>query len=86
MKHSIDVYLDLTRHTNGLTAIEPHHVQTLEQKMVILGGIASPLDPAVVSAEQVVQEWQRMRAVPFAIELAITKGVYIQLRGRTENS
>ena len=84
MKDYIEVYLELTRQTNGLTDIKVDDVQSLEQKIVVLGGIGSLLNPLQATAEVVVQEWQRTRAVPFSIEPAITKGVYIRLRNRSE--
>lgn len=84
MKHYIAVHLELARKTNGLTDIKPENVQNLEQKIVVLGGIGSLLNPFQATDEAVVQEWQRMQAVPFSIELAITKGVYIRLRNISE--
>lgn len=84
MKDYIEVYLGLIRQTNGLTDIKVDNVQSLEQKIVVLGGIDSLLNVFEVTAEVVVQEWQHMRAIPFNIEKAITKGVYIRLRNRSE--
>ncbi len=85
MKQYIDVYLELSRTTNNLTQVGPNDVQDFVHRFIVLGGINSPLDPSSVDPEQVVQEWQRMRAIPFDVESAVTKGVYIQLRNRTEN-
>src|SRR6185312_2366334 len=84
MKDYIEVYLELTRQTKGLTDISANNVESIEQKIVVLGGLGSLLDPYQVSSEAVVQEWQHMRAIPFSIEQAITKGVYIRLRDRSE--
>ncbi len=84
MKKYIEVYLELTRQTKGLTDINTSHVQGTEQKIVVLGGIGSPLDPFTSNAESVVQEWQRMRTIPFVVELAITKSVYIRLREKCQ--
>ena len=78
----IRIYLELTRQTIGFAAIQPEHVQSFEQRLVVLAGINSPLNPSTASPEAVIQEWQHMQAMPFDIELAITKGVYIQLRSR----
>jgi len=80
----IQVYLTLTQQTKAFTDVQLDHVQSFDQKLVILSGIGSPLDPSVVSAADVVNEWQRMRAIAFDAESAITPGVYIQLRGRVE--
>lgn len=85
MKDYVQIYLDLTRKTNALANILPEHLQKFAEKLVILSGIDSSLDPVSTSAEQVVQEWRRRQAVPFDVESAITKGVYIQLRNRVEN-
>ncbi|WP_242057084.1 MULTISPECIES: hypothetical protein [Oscillatoriales] len=85
MKDYVQVYLDLTRKTSGLANILPEHVQEFAQKLVVLSGIDSAIDPHSSSAEQVAQEWRRRQAVPFDVESAITKGVYIQLRNRVVN-
>jgi hypothetical protein len=84
MKDYIEVYLGLIRQTNGLTDIQVNNVQSLEQKIVVLGGIDSLLNAFEATPQAVVQEWQPMRAMPFNIEKAITKGVYIRLRNRSE--
>jgi hypothetical protein len=84
MKDFIKVYLQLTRDTNGFTSIQSRHVTAEAQRMIVLGGINSPLDPSKATAKEVVQEWQRTRAVAFDVEAAITRGVYIRLRSRTE--
>ncbi len=80
----IQIYLALTQQTKAFTDVQLDHVQSFDQKLVILAGIGSPLDPAVVSAADAVNEWQRVRAIAFDAESAITPGVYIQLRGRVE--
>lgn len=84
MKEYIEVYLELTRQTNSLTAVKTDDVQNLEQKIVVLGGLDSLLDPFQATAESVVQEWEHMRAIPFNTEKAISRGVYIRLRNRSE--
>lgn len=85
MKEYVQVYLELTRKTNALANILPEHLQKFTEKLVVLSGIDSSLDPVSTSAEKVVQEWRRRQALPFDVESAITKGVYIQLRNRVEN-
>ena len=85
MKEYIDVYLSLSRTTSSFTNVEAKDSRDFVQKLIILAGINSPLDPDSVDSHEVVQEWQRMRAVPFDVESAVTKGVYIQLRSRTED-
>lgn len=80
IKRYIAVYLELSRQTNGLTDFKVGNLQTIEEKIIVLGGIGSPINPYEASAEAVVEEWQHMRAVPFIVEEAITRGVYIRLR------
>jgi len=84
MKRYIEIYLELTRQTNGLTNVKAEHIRDIDQKIVVLGGIGSLLNPDSVTSEVVALEWERMRAVPFDIERAVTKGVYIRLRSRSE--
>ena len=80
MRRYIKIYLQLARNTNGFSTLQESHLPDIEQRTIMLGGIGSPLAPVSVSANEVVAEWLRMQAVPFEVELAITKGVYIELR------
>lgn len=84
IRDHIRVYLSLIDQTKGFTLIDPGHVRNIGARLIVLGGIDSPLAPATATPEQVVEEWRRRRAVPFDIEAAVTKGVYIQLRNRVE--
>jgi len=84
MQEFVTIYLDLTRKTNGLANIKPEFVQTEKQRLIVLSGIDSNLKPSVTTPEETVQEWQRRQAIPFDVETAITKGVYIQLRAKVE--
>src|SRR3990172_9200921 len=84
MRRLIGVYLRLTQQTKGFASISAADVQGVEERLIVLGGISSSLDAAASSAEEVIQEWERMRAVPFEVELGITGGVYIVLRTRVE--
>ncbi|WP_202895739.1 hypothetical protein [Iningainema tapete] len=85
MTEYVEVYLELSKQTSGFANILPEQIQTFEQKLIILSGLDSSLDPSKVTAQQVVQELLRMQAVPFDVESAITKGVYIQLRNRVKD-
>jgi len=82
MKEYIEVYLALAKETHGLEVIEAQHLQTPDRRLVLLAGLNSSLPVEAVTPEQVVNEWQHMRAIPFDVETAITKGVYAQLRAR----
>jgi hypothetical protein len=85
MRKYIGIYLELARKSKGFTDLRREHLPGFEQKIMVLGGIGSPLDPADVDSDRVVGEWQRMRAVTFDVEKSITKGVYIELRARVRN-
>lgn len=84
MRRYIEVYVELARVTKGFTDLEQVHLSGLEQRAVVLGGIGSPLDPADTFSDQVIEERLRMQAVPFEVERAITRGVYIELRQRVK--
>ncbi|WP_217360019.1 hypothetical protein [Anabaena sp. UHCC 0253] len=80
MKGYIDVYLSLVNETKGFALVEAKDAQDYEQKLIILTGINSNLDPKNATAIDVVQEWQRRQAIIFDVEASITKGVYIKMR------
>jgi hypothetical protein len=84
MKNYVQVYLELSKQTSGFANIQLEQIQNFEQKLIILSGIDSSLNPEESNASEVVQEFSRMQAIPFDVELAITKGVYIKLRSRVE--
>jgi len=80
----VQIYLELSKQTSGFANIQADQIEIFEQKLIILSGLDSSLDPTEASPQEVVQELFRMQAVPFDVESAITKGVYIQLRNRVE--
>lgn len=84
IRRYIKVYLEMARTTKGFTDVKQTDLLNFERRVIVLGGISSPLDPAGVSPDRVAEEWLRMQAVPFEVEQAITKGVYIELRQRVE--
>ncbi len=81
----VQIYLELSKQTSGFANIQADQIVIFEQKLIILSGLDSSIDPTEASPQEVVQELFRMQAVPFDVESAITKGVYIQLRNRVEN-
>ncbi|MEB3148130.1 MAG: hypothetical protein VKL60_03815 [Sphaerospermopsis sp.] len=85
IKSYIDVYLKLVNETKGFAVVEANNAQDYEQKLIILTGINSNLDPLTSTANDVVQEWQRRQAIIFDVEASITKGVYIQMREVAQN-
>src|SRR5437763_1872752 len=82
MRQYIKIYLELVRRTQGFVNLQAEHLEILEERVLVLGGTESPLDPVITSSDQVVEERLRMQAVPFDVEQAITKGVYIKIRAR----
>jgi hypothetical protein len=78
----IEIYLQLVDATKGFTDVRPQDVQEASERIILLSGINSPVNWETASADDAVREWERMRAVPFDTEAAITKGVYLQLRDR----
>ena len=84
MRGYINIYLELAKESNGINDIKPEFLNSGEKRMIVLAGKKSPLDPLSSTAEEVVEEWKRLRAIPFDIEEAMTKGVYIKLREKGE--
>ncbi|HLO86807.1 MAG TPA: hypothetical protein VK203_17650 [Nostocaceae cyanobacterium] len=80
IKKYIKIYLDLAKETKGFAVVEVQHIQTYEHKLIILAGISSNLDAVKVSAEAVVQEWERRQALIFDVEKSVTQGVYLKMR------
>jgi hypothetical protein len=83
IKDYIATYLDLAERTKNFNAVTADDLKTEKERVVVLGGLGSPLDYQKATAEDVFKEWQRIRAVPFDVESGITKGVYLLLRERT---
>jgi hypothetical protein len=85
MKEYVQIYLELSKVSSGFANIQLEQIQSFEQKLILLNGIDSSLDPEEATANEVLQELLRMQAIPFDVESAITKGVYIKLRSQIEN-
>jgi hypothetical protein len=82
IKECISIYLDLAEKTKNFNALSLQHIKGEKERVVVLGGIGSAMDHHA-SPERVLKEWEHTRAVPFDVESAITKGVYLLLRERT---
>ncbi len=82
MADIIKVYLVLAARTDGFNRLVSADCQDVVERRIILGGINSPLDEATATPQQVVDEWTRMQSVPFSVENAVTRGVYIILCNR----
>jgi hypothetical protein len=83
IKDCVAIYLELAEQTKNFNSLAVENLKTEKQRIVVLGGLGSPLDHQKATAEDVLKEWQHMRAVPFDVESAVTKGVYLLLRERT---
>lgn len=82
MRQYIQVFLDLSRRSQSFSRLQVEHVQTNKQKTLILGGIDSTLLAESATPEQVLAERERLMAVGFDVEMAVTRGVYLELRSR----
>jgi hypothetical protein len=85
MKYYIDFYLKLINKTKGFADLEVNNIESDEEKLIILAGINSNLEPKTTSRNDVVEEWKRRQAINFDIEESITKGVYIKMREVAQN-
>lgn len=85
MRTYIGVYLRLVEATNGLSQLAAADVADPDSRLVLLAGLDSPLDPATTDPEAIAEEFERRRAVPFDVEMAVTRGVYTQLRERVSH-
>lgn len=83
MKDCISIYLDLVEKTKNFNHMRTEYFQNSKARVIFIGGLSSPMSAEAATPESVLQEWERMRAVPFDVESAITRGVYILLRKRT---
>jgi len=83
IKDCISIYLGLAEQTKNFNALSVDQLKTEKERVVVLGGIGSQLDHQKASPQDVLREWEHTRAVPFDVESAITKGVYLLLRERT---
>jgi hypothetical protein len=83
IKDCISIYLELADQTKNFNALSVEHLKTEKEMVVVLGGIGSSLDHRSTSRQDILKEWEQTRAVPFDVESAITKGVYLLLRERT---
>lgn len=85
MEEEIAVYLELASETQGFSVVTVPNLTDEVQRRIVLGGISSPLDEVTASPADVFAEWQRMQAVPFSVENAVTRGVYLRLRDRVDS-
>lgn len=80
IENIIPIYLNLVKKTNNFENVLEEHIKTEQEKIIIINGIGSNLDFNQASVKEVVDEWQRRKALKFNIEESITSGVYYKLR------
>ncbi len=80
MQRLINLYLEMTATSKGLSTLAASHLKTVDQRRMVLAGIGSEDPPDSSTAISVLDEMERRKAVPFNVESAITTGVYIVLR------
>ena len=78
MSRLIAIYLDMADLTSGFVVPSVEVLQTEDQRRILLSGIGSPM-AETESADRVFEEWSRMQAVPFNVEEAVSRGVYVAL-------
>ena len=71
-------YLALSADTMGFTVISARAINSPRKAVILLSSINAPIED--ISAEYVVSEWARRKAVPMDIEAGVTAGVYVNIR------
>lgn len=82
MREQIDIYLELTKSTSGLSNISPESLSKPETAHLFSFGIGSQIPSGCMDAAKfLIAEFERKSAVSFDVETAICTGVYLALRG-----
>jgi hypothetical protein len=80
MERCIAAYLALGKVTAGFTTLDKADLSKLQNRLIIINGLALGLEAENATAEEILREAARMSAVRFDTEPAITAGVYRDLR------
>ena len=80
MERFIAAYLALSKVTVGFTALAKADLSKLENRLIVIHGLALGLEAEKATQEEILREAARMSAVSFDTEPAITAGVYRDLR------
>lgn len=72
-------YLVLSMDTRGFSDVLESSIDSPRKGVILLAGINASTED--VSAENVVREWQRRKAIPLDVEAGVTEGVYMNIRG-----
>jgi hypothetical protein len=82
IRSCIATYLELMEATHGLTNVTPENLRDERARTIVLAGLGLQTSN-IPSPEEAYEEWQRRQAVPFDLEVAITVGVYRNIRERS---
>ncbi|MBI4027907.1 MAG: hypothetical protein HY360_23180 [Verrucomicrobia bacterium] len=80
MERFIAAYLALSKVTVGFTALDKADLSKLENRLIVVHGLALSLEADKATPKEILRDAARMRAVGFDTEPAITAGVYLDLR------
>ena len=80
MKRFIAAYLALSKVTVGFTALDKADLSKLENRLILIHGLALALQAETATPLEILREAVRTSAVGFDTEPAITAGVYRDLR------
>lgn len=83
MNQSINIYLQLSKVTNGLTNITVDSLEHIESKQLFLTGLG--VKNLHISSSEAVEEWKRRQALKFDLESAVTFSVYRNIRNVGSN-
>ncbi len=76
MEDYIEVYLGLSKQSNGFSNIQNLDLTSRNSRVIVIHGLSLELDPETSTSEEIKREAERILAVNFDIESAITAGVY----------
>ncbi|MEH2048926.1 hypothetical protein [Nostoc sp.] len=80
MEDYIEIYLGLSKQSNGFSNIQNLDLTSRNSRIVVIHGLSLELAPDTSTSEEVKREAERMLAVNFDTESAITAGVYEKMR------
>jgi hypothetical protein len=80
MKNYIEIYLGLSKQSNGFSNIQNINLTSRNSRLVVIHGLSLELDPDTSTSEEIKREAERILAVNFDTESAITAGVYEKMR------
>lgn len=80
MKDYIEIYLALSKQSDGFSSINNLDLTSRNSRLVVINGLSLELDPDNSTPEEIKREAERMLAITLDTESAITAGVYERMR------